>query len=106
MMTWVMVLAFVALVILVIASRGPRDRVGVPPPPPPGPPLDEVGDRLGLRMRRMQELVAEGPGARAEMDRLIADTRAELADLPESPRLRRMTELVLTDLEERRDSVT
>lgn len=105
MMTWVMLFAFVALVIVVIASRGPTNRAGPPPLPPPGPPLDEVGDRLELRMRRMQELVAEGPGARAEMDRLIAHTRAELADLQESPRLRRMTELVLTDLEERRDSV-
>jgi hypothetical protein len=106
MLTWVMVFAFAALVIVVIASRGARNRVGVPPPPPPGPPLDEVGDRLELRVRRMQELVAQGPGARAEMDRLVADTRAELAGLSESPRLRRMTELVLADLEERRDSVT
>lgn len=106
MLTWVLVVVFAALVIFVIASRGPWNRVGTPPPPPPGPPLDEVGDRLELRMRRMQELVAQGLGARAEMDRLIADTRAELAALPESPRLRRMTELVLADLEERCDSVT
>jgi hypothetical protein len=99
------VLVFVALVVLLVFGRGRRRFGGAPPPPAPaGPPLPDVSSRLRGQLARVQELAAHGPGARAQIDQVIAQVRADREAIPaENLRLRRMTELVIDEMCDLRD---
>jgi hypothetical protein len=105
--------AVVAVVVLLNGRRGGAQAAGPRPAPDPGPTTAEVSARLQQGLRRMAELrddraAADGPGRRAvveaEMDQVIAGTRADLDALPAThERLRRMTRLALDEMREIRD---